>query len=225
MRGRCLEEDSEFLDYLKFDTAEHSENEKFLLAIRRLQSSFRWNRMRRQYPVSVMSHLFFVFFLSYAIGNVEGKNVDEVTDMMKTALYHDIPEAITGDIITPTKKSVPGFEELIAEVEVEMLDEYLLDFMRGHGFLEDLRKRMLEPWSCENGKLIKMADVFSALFEAKIEAPVSYEFAEVYRRVRHDLHKRFESPSVGYLFRNGVDPFEENLEEILRATATARASS
>jgi len=26
---------------------------------------------------------------------------------MLKSIYHDIPEAITGDIITPTKKSVP----------------------------------------------------------------------------------------------------------------------
>jgi putative hydrolase of HD superfamily len=216
MRERCLEEYPEFLEYLKLDASEHSQNEKFLLSVRRLQSSFRWNRMRRQYPVSVMSHLFFIFFLSYIIGNVEEKTPSEVTDMMKTALYHDIPEAITGDIITPTKKSVAGFEELIAEVEVEMLDEYLLDFIRERSFFADLRKRMLEPWSCKNGDLVKLADVFSALFEAKIEGTANHEFAEVYRRVRRDLHKKFGRPSVDFLFRNGVDPFEENLEEILK---------
>ena len=32
---------------------------------------------------------------------------------MLKSIYHDIPEAITGDIITPTKKSVEWFEEVL----------------------------------------------------------------------------------------------------------------
>ncbi len=134
---------------------------------------------------------------------------------MTTALYHDIPEAITGDVITPTKKSVPGFEELLSEIEEEMLDEYLIEHIRHQPFAAELKKRMLFPWECEHGNLVKLADVFSALFEAKIEVANSVEFDHVYRKIRKALHK-FPNPSVNFLFRFGVDPFEENLEEVLK---------
>lgn len=216
IRTRYLEpEYAELRKLLALDPVDHGESERYLLAVRRLQSSFRWNHMRRTHPVSVMSHLFFIFFITYLIGNVEGLEEEAVTDMMTTALYHDIPEAITGDVITPTKKSVPGFEELLAEIEEEMLDEYLIGNIRQKPFADELKKRMLSPWDCENGKLVKLADVFSALFEAKIEVPNSAEFSHVYRKIRRNLHK-FENPSVEYLFRHAVDPFEENLEEILK---------
>lgn len=200
---------------LALDPVDHAESERYLLAVRRLQSSFRWNHMRRTHPVSVMSHLFFVFFFAYVIGNVEGLDEDAVTDMMVTALYHDIPEAITGDVITPTKKSVPGFEELLCEIEEEMIDEYLIEHLRGKPFAAELKRRMLHPWGCEHGKLVKLADIFSALFEAKIEVANSVEFDHVYRKVRKNLHKN-ESPTVDYLFRYAVDPFEENLEEVIK---------
>ncbi|MFZ5341310.1 MAG: hypothetical protein ACOZBL_01750 [Patescibacteria group bacterium] len=41
--------------------------EYYLENIRRLQFAQRWNKMRRIYPISVMSHLFIVFFLCYLI--------------------------------------------------------------------------------------------------------------------------------------------------------------
>jgi putative hydrolase of HD superfamily len=50
-----------------------------------------------------------VAYLSYIIG-MTGNNAGEdndITDMMMRAIYHDVPEVITGDIITPTKKAVP----------------------------------------------------------------------------------------------------------------------
>ncbi len=209
------DEFADLRELLKLEPSDHGESERFLMAIRRLQASFRWNRMRRSYPVSVMSHLFSIFFLSYLLGNIEGVSAERVTDFMKTALYHDIPEAITGDIITPTKKSVDGLETLIAEIEVEMFDEYLFDFIANRPFAADLKKRMLDPWNCDGGETVKLADVFSALFEAKIEVSANPEFAEAYRRIRRDLHRKYGRPSVDFLFRNGVEPFEENLEEVM----------
>lgn len=95
-----------FREYLDLDPEHQNDLEKFLLSIRRLQSSYRWNRMQRKYPVSVMSHLFMIFFIAYIIGNLERKTEKEITDMMMVALFHDIPEAITGDIVAPTKKAV-----------------------------------------------------------------------------------------------------------------------
>lgn len=90
-----------------FDPHNQTDVERFLLVIHRLASSFRWNRSQRTTPVSVLSHTYIITFFTYCIGILEDIPADEITDMMLTALYHDIPEAITGDIITPTKKAVP----------------------------------------------------------------------------------------------------------------------
>jgi len=48
---------------------------------------------------------------------------------MLRAIYHDIPEAITGDIITPTKKSVPGFVDVLEKVEIKMMDDYIFSYV------------------------------------------------------------------------------------------------
>jgi len=61
--------DPEFSLFLKYINVNKQENdlEKYLLNIRRLQFNYRWNRMKRKFPISVMSHLFICFYLSYAI--------------------------------------------------------------------------------------------------------------------------------------------------------------
>lgn len=105
-----------FRSYLPLNPVHQNDLVRFLLGMRCLQSSFRWNSMRRRYPISVMSHLFMISFIAYIIGNIEGKSRQEITHMMMVGLFHDIPEAITGDIVTPTKKAIEGFEEVLVTV-------------------------------------------------------------------------------------------------------------
>jgi putative hydrolase of HD superfamily len=100
-------ENSIFLMYLDLDMSHTQTQGKYLLTIHRLASSYRWNRMNRQYPISVLSHLTLVTYITYLLGIEAGESDDTVDAMLEIALFHDIPEAITGDIITPTKKSIP----------------------------------------------------------------------------------------------------------------------
>ncbi len=203
-----------FREYIDVDPKRQNDLERFLLSIRRLQSSFRWNRMRRHYPISVMSHLFIIVFIAYIIGNIEGKNEQEITHMMMIALFHDIPEAITGDIVAPTKKAIVWFEELLQVVEKELVNKYLLWYIWKYAFSQEYEKLMIDPWEQPDGKLVKLADHFSALFEAKIEASVDVEFDKIYKKIKKSLHT---SPyiSTDYLFKFWIDYFEDNLEEIV----------
>jgi putative hydrolase of HD superfamily len=78
-----------------------------------------------------MSHKVVVAYISYIIGmigNAKGENND-ILEMLLRAIYHDVPEVITGDIITPTKKAVPGFVELLEQVESAMMDDYLFGYI------------------------------------------------------------------------------------------------
>lgn len=204
-----------FRSYINLDPKNQNDLEKFLLSMRRLQSSYRWNSMRRRYPISVMSHLFITAFIAYIIGNIEGKSKQETTHMMTVALFHDIPEAITGDIVAPTKKAIEGFEELLVTVEKELVNKYLLRYITKYTFSTEYEQLMLDPWGQTDGKLVKLADNFSALFEAKIEASVDAEFDKVYKNLKKSLHS---SPyqSVDYLFKFWIDYFEDNLEDIIR---------
>ncbi len=170
---------TKFLDFLDFDMHNQSDPERYLFIIHRLVSSFRWNRSNRKYPVSVLAHTYLITFFSYIIGNEEKLDDASITDMMLTALFHDVPEAITGDIITPTKKAIPGLEEAIEHIEKDMVEEYLLSYIESHSFMKTYKRKMLTPWKEENGILVKLADIYSAYFEAKIEGSLSEEYREI----------------------------------------------
>lgn len=204
-----------FLKYLNINW-ETNELEKYLLNIRRLQFNYRWNSKKRIYPISVMSHLLVSFFLAYIIGKIECKTENDIIEMMKRALFHDIPEAITGDIITPTKKAVKWFSELLQEVEKDMLEEYLLIYIKKYKFYDTFEKYMLDPFEWELGKLVKLADLFSALFEARIESKRNDEYAQIYNNIKRYLHT-LPYPSINYILKFWVDYFDDNIEEITSA--------
>lgn len=203
-----------FLKYLNINNTSN-DLEKFLLNIRRLQSNFRWNRMKRIYPISVMAHSYITFFIAYVAGKTEEYSDEKLLDIMTRALFHDVPESITGDIVSPTKKAVPGFAELLGDIELEMLEEYLFIHISWFDFKADLAKMMLEPFSGEDWKIVKMCDIFSALFESKLEVHNSEEFSKIYIDIKRKL-RAYNTKSSNYILNYWVDYFEDNMEEIVK---------
>ncbi|MDP2090124.1 MAG: HD domain-containing protein [Candidatus Gracilibacteria bacterium] len=183
---------------------------KYLTHIRRLSHSMRWNQQNRVYPISVMSHLVVITFISYIIGMIENANGGkyDIQDLILRTIYHDIPEAITGDIITPTKKAVEGFEKVLEQVEIEMMDDYIFSYVDSD-YKAEVSKYMLYPFEGEIGKQAKYADILSALFEAKVESNFGSEaFEEIYRNVKKKVNI-FGTLSVDYMLRNVLDSFDE----------------
>lgn len=180
----------DFLEYLDFDPHNQTDTERYLLVIHRLVSSFRWNKSVKRYPVSVLSHTYIITFFSYILGHEESLSRDDITDMMLTWLFHDIPEAITWDIITPTKKSVPWLEAVIESIEHELVDEHLLSYISGYEFQKIYSKKMLNPWNEAHGYIVKSADILSAYHEALLEVPYSEEFALVAKRLEEKMNDR-----------------------------------
>ena len=178
-----------FLTYIDFDPTDQNDLERYLLVIHRLASSYRWNRSVRKYPVSVLSHTYLITFFTYIVAREKWYDDATLSDMLLTALYHDIPEAITGDIITPTKKAVPWLEQAIEHIEASMVDEYLLSYLGDSRFRELIRRKMLSPWKEVHGDLVKYADILSAYHEARIEAPNSEEYREVMEKLEEILQK------------------------------------
>lgn len=190
--------------------------EKYLSNIRKLSHSLRWNQQKRMFPISVMSHLVLITFLSYVLWTIENhknwKNLN-IFELMFKALYHDIPEAITWDIITPTKKAIHWFEEILEEVERDMLEDYLFYYVwdEYEAYVKDY---MLNPWTWEEWPYVKAADIISALFEAKIEVNYwSTNFIEIYRNIKRKVNT-FEYVSVEYILKHVVDSFDNSDDDL-----------
>lgn len=189
--------------------------EKYLSNIRKLSHSLRWNQQKRMFPISVMAHLVLITFLSYVIWTVEKQKWQEIDmfEMMNKALFHDIPEAITWDIITPTKKAIPWFEEILEEVERDMLEDYLFYYV-WDDYEAYIKDYMLHPWVWNEWPYVKAADIISALFEAKIEVNYgSTNFIEIYRNIKRKVNT-FEYNSVEYVLKHVVDSFDNCEDDI-----------
>ena len=182
----------------------------YLLNIRRLSHCMRWNQKNRLFPISVMSHLAFITFITYIITMIENQNNKNLNmeNMLFRALYHDIPEAITWDIITPTKKAVPWFLEILEKVENDMMNDVLFCHI-DNDYKNFIKEFMLNPFIWENWKYVKYADILSALFEAKIEVNNwSKNFEVIYRKIKKIVNT-FDVPSVNYILKQVLDSFDE----------------
>ncbi|HNS66149.1 MAG TPA: HD domain-containing protein [Mesotoga infera] len=176
-----------------------------------LLRAVRWNRLNRNVPTTVAGHSFYVTLTSYILSSMEienGGKIDPV-EVIKRALLHDIPESMTGDIITPTKKKVPGFEEVISQVEEQMVSGNLLRGMPDE-LVKELKSRMLDPFATTEGELVRAADQFAATVECLMEirsGNTQPAFRDALHRMLDDLSSStFESVRfVTESFRWGLD--------------------
>jgi len=78
----------------------------YINSIRLLKYVRRWNRLNRNMESTVMAHIFVVSMLAFFFSSLEGKNQAFRHQCIVRALFHDVPESITGDIIAPVKKII-----------------------------------------------------------------------------------------------------------------------
>lgn len=98
--------------------------------IKTLKYLRRWNRLNRSVESSVMSHSFLVTFLALLLGSMSKgesgippeEERDFVYHVILRAMFHDVTEALTGDIISPVKDVIQSHDdEILKEVEASMV--------------------------------------------------------------------------------------------------------
>ncbi|MEA1883019.1 MAG: YfbR-like 5'-deoxynucleotidase [Thermotogota bacterium] len=188
---------------------DRSEYKDYLLKVRTLINAVRWNQTNRNIKTTVAGHTFFVTFistlLSYISETLNGTCKDSSELLLKSA-YHDVPEAMTGDIISPTKRRIPGFEATITKVEEQMVEEFLLSLIQGKG-KEQLKGYMLHPFEGETGSLVRASDLLGSMFECQMEmmsGNANPLFKKAYREINFEI-KNMNLSEVDYLLKWGVD--------------------
>ncbi|MDE5880071.1 MAG: HD domain-containing protein, partial [Desulfovibrio sp.] len=89
----------------------------------------------------VLGHMFIVaslgYFFSLAVGASPARSVNDFF----CGLFHDLPELLTRDIISPVKQSISSLPQLIKEYEEQELERRILGPLRREGF-EELVERI-----------------------------------------------------------------------------------
>ena len=83
----------------------------------------RWAHLHRIPKTSVLGHSLYVAILSYLFSLEIKACSRRCVNNFFTGLFHDLPEVLTRDIISPVKRSVEGLYDLIKEYEKERLDQ------------------------------------------------------------------------------------------------------
>ena len=98
----------------------------------RLRFQKRWAQTPRVPETSVLGHMLIVALFSYFYS----KKIDACKSRLENnffcALFHDLPEALTRDIITPVKYSVSGMEDIIGDIEIQKIEEDILPLIPHH---------------------------------------------------------------------------------------------
>lgn len=156
----------------------------------RLVTMIRWNKNHRNIKSSVASHTFFVFLISYLLALKANLQVKEIYDIMIASILHDLPEAFTGDVISPTKRKVSGLEEIIGEIE----KDFIKDWYNNKNILEEKIKKFEQyiyaPFENDYGPYVKTSDLIAALIECSLEISTGNQnkyFINTFESLKKDI--------------------------------------
>jgi len=157
-----------------------------------LRFQLRWSHINRVPKTSVLGHMLIVAIFSYLFSCEMNACEKRRINNYFSGLFHDFPEVLTRDIISPVKRSIEGLELLLKEYEKEQMEKevYGLIPQEWHGemrmFTEDefsnivtiagkqktttseeiSKKYNSNEYNPRDGELLKAADELAAFLEA-----------------------------------------------------------
>ncbi len=158
-----------------------------------LRFQIRWAQTPRVPETSVLGHSMLVAVLSYFFTR-DIKHCDKrIYNNFFGGLFHDLPEAVTRDIISPVKRSSADFDKLISDIEQELAEQEIYPLVEPSWqeelkyFTQDefsnkvkIKNKIKKALSIQeisdnyndnifspiDGELIRVSDRFSAFLEA-----------------------------------------------------------
>lgn len=109
--------------------AMNGKTRKFVDLIGKLRFQKRWSQSPRVPETSVMGHVLVVAIMGYFCAQSLGACKNRLVNDFLGGLWHDLPEVLTRDIISPIKRSIQGLDELIKEIEQRQMEDVLLPLL------------------------------------------------------------------------------------------------
>jgi len=193
----------------------------------------RWSRTPRIPQTSVLGHMLVVAVLVYLLtGKIIKKPCRKrLYNNFFSALFHDLPEVYTRDIISPIKREVPGLDAVIEEYERKKIEDKVLPLLPESWhrelifFLENqFKNRIMENgqpklvteigeglnrddlWPTD-GSLVRTADELAAFWEAGLSMAHGIKSPNLARAVSNLQEKYKTSQQLCRLF--SCEQFDE----------------
>ena len=129
----------------------------------------RWNKMHRNINSSVSAHSYYVMFTAYILSISQNVDNDLLFKIITSSLFHDLPEAFTGDVISPTKRKVEKLDGIITQIEKDYVLNWALKNKHVNNVVNDILPLIINPFKGEYGRFVRTADLLSALIECSNE--------------------------------------------------------
>lgn len=107
----------------------HGRVYQFITKIEQLRFQTRWNQTPRVPKTSVLGHSFFVAVLVLLMGESGEFCPKRRYNNFFSALFHDLPEAVTRDIISPVKQATDHLSAIVKRIEDRVVEKELLPLM------------------------------------------------------------------------------------------------
>lgn len=144
----------------------------FLLKLRNLENIKRYQTRKVLFPRSVAEHTTGVFYAGYVLAEWEIRKFGNKINwevLSKKLMFHDAPEAITGDILSPTKNYTENMKSALHEAEALIFEEQFIPIIPT-SWREELKGYMLEGKDPSiEGRILKAADLIDGIFEIRNE--------------------------------------------------------
>lgn len=98
---------------------------KLIIEIEKLRFQERWNQSPRVPKTSVLGHSFFVAVVTLLISKGLNFSAQRQCNNFFAALFHDLPEAVTRDIISPVKRATSYLAEALKQIEDTVMEQEL----------------------------------------------------------------------------------------------------
>lgn len=89
----------------------------------------RWAHSPRVPKTSVLGHMLIVAVMSFFCSIEIGASRRRIYNNFFSGLFHDLPEVLTRDIVSPVKTSVEGLDEIIKDYEKMQFEERILPLL------------------------------------------------------------------------------------------------
>lgn len=186
-----------------------------------LRFQIRWGQIPRMPRTSVLGHMLLVAIFSYMFCQEAAPCPKRVYNDFFGALFHDLPEVVTRDILSPIKRSVQGMPEVISKIEEELAEQEIFPLIeaswrdemkyftrdefqskvRLDGAIQSIGSEAInqgynaDQYDPIDGEYIRLADDLAAYLEAYVSASSGITSRQL-EEAMNNLQERYQGKTV-----------------------------
>lgn len=111
-----------------------------------LRFQYRWAQVPRVPKTSVLGHVMLVAIISYFFARDNNACSKRLYNDFFCGLFHDLPEVVTRDIISPVKRSSEEFDELIKQLEKDLAEQEIYPYLE-ESWLDEIKYYTVEEFN------------------------------------------------------------------------------